>query len=83
MAERSKTMKGRTVGHIGTKVRACRLGYCEKHTSAYAGGNEEVVRKLTEGVCPICGGNLDEPYRPSCALYSPLHRAGLWTRTTK
>lgn len=53
---------------VGTKGNAknktpCRLGYCVKKDTHYQGGDDTVILKLRNGVCPICGGATEEKYR--------------------
>jgi len=40
----------------------CRLGRCVTKGSNYQGGDETVIQKLKDGICPICGGATDKKY---------------------
>ena len=40
----------------------CKLGYCAKKNSRYKGGDDSVIDKLREGICPICGGPTEKKY---------------------
>jgi hypothetical protein len=41
----------------------CRPGPCAIHRSHYAGGDEVVLKKLRQGICPSCGGNARKLFR--------------------